>query len=231
MKIRRFKHINEDNPQQQPAATPAPNNQPAQNQPNNGQQPVNNQQQQPVQNQQQNNQQPQQPQIDYNACATNINKFVGNLYVNIQKTIKDNLEKNCPELSNILKDNNSPMKDQAKTLNDAFANLNKLTINPDDPKTAAPAIEEFANFISALTSFNTQLANMVQQNQQQQGNQQQTNNNQPAQNQMNNGQQAANNQQQPTGNVNASYDTNNFGKKLYEKLKMNQYKKHILNNY
>lgn len=220
---RRYKKLNEDDQQQnnqaqQPTApaTPAPAAPQAQQNP--GQQPANNQAQQP----------------DMNAAVNNINKFVGETFKTIVDGVKANFEKACPEVIAISKDQNSPLKDPVKKLEEVYGQLKKAQVDPTKPETVAQAITSYNDFITALTNFATEIAKQSeQQNNQQQPNQQQNNqqvpqnNTQqqtapaaPAQPQNNNQTPAPDAQQQ---NVNASYDYNGFGKALHEKLKMKAY--------
>lgn len=226
-KIRRYKHINEDNPA--PAA-PANGQQPAA--PANGAQqgaaPANGQQGAPANGQQQG--------ADPNAvnlttAVTNANTFVGNLYVTIQKTLKEQFEKACPEIINLAKDQNTPLKDVVKKLNDAYGAFTKAQIKPDDAKAVGEAVQQFTTLVSALTEFATAAGEEASK---QGGDQQQQGNAQPnqagAQPAPANGQPAAPANGQQQQNVNASYDYDGFGKSLYEKLRMAQYEKAMWRN-
>lgn len=215
-----YKKLNEDDAaqQQQPAAD-ANAQQQNQQQPaaDANAQPANNQQgQQPNQQQQQpNQQQPQGP--DYNALLNNINGFTTELYTNVLKYVKDNLEKKCPELVAINKDQKNPLAPEAKKVSDAFANLTKIQVKPDDPKSIADTMEAFGTFMETFANFGSLVSeqaanaeNAANNPQQQQNGAAQPNNQQQ--------QQPAQNGAQPAGNPNESYDYNGFGNTLSKKL-------------
>lgn len=174
-----------------------------------------------------------------NAAVANINKFVGETFKVITDGIKNNFEKSCPEVLAIAKDQQSPVKDAVKKLEEAYGVLKKLQVDPAKADVVATAITAVNNFIAELTGFASQLGqqNQGQQQPQQNVNQQPaqnntpTANNQPGQNnaQPTNPAPAApaqnNTQPQQQQAVNASKEYADFGHILQEKLRMKTYEK------
>lgn len=206
-KFRRYKKIYEDDAQQNP------------------------QQQQPAQN----GQQPAQGQVDINLCVQNVNKFIGTLYQTIQSTVKENLEKSCPELIAIFKDTKSPYAQNAKNVSDKFTAFTNDQINADNGDSVAKAITDFGDFMTSISEFGKTVAEEASkqlQNQQQPAQNQQQQQ-QPAQNQQQPQQPVQNNQQQPAQQqpqqTQESYNSNMFGQKLYENLQKAYYMQ-LLNN-
>lgn len=177
-----------------------------------------------------------------NAAVANINKFVGETFKVITDGIKNNFEKACPEVLAIAKDQQSPVKDAVKKLEEAYGVLKKLQVDPTKADVVATSITAVNNFIAELTGFASQLGqqNQGQQQPQQNANQQPAQNNaQPANNQ------TAQNTAQPTQPanpapaapaqnnaqpqqqqaVNASKEYADFGHILQEKLRMKTYEK------
>lgn len=217
---RKISHLNEDDAaaqQQAPAANPQQGTTPAQ--PNQQAAPAANQAAAPNAAQQQNAQQ-QGP--DMAAAVANANKFMGEVFTAVQQQISQNMVKSCPELDVILKNQNSPFKEEIGKMKASFDAFTKMKINPADANTTAQAVTAFSTFVTDFTALSKKMAESAAGQQQ--------NGQQPQQNAQPNQQQAP--AAAPgTAPQKESAQYTGFGQLLAEKMQMNQYMRSIGQNW